>query len=296
MRRASPYSLLVSTVALLSVLFGGGVPGIARMWPDLSGDQERPRPLPDPQTHALMDQISGAFETAATKVSAFAIPINMARSVMDQLLTKGRVIRGYLGLTAQDIDDSLVKPLKLMDSKGALVSEVVPDSPADHARIKAGDVIIEFNGKKVEDSSDIHNYAAGTAPGTEVKIVLLRDGQRVETTAVLLERPAEKGQKTPRPEEPKGPTSQKLGLSIQTLTPDIAQQLGYGNDSGVVGADVASGSLAEDAGLQRGDLIKEVDRLPVRTTQDFEGPSAASRAVTRPPCSSAAATRRSSGP
>jgi serine protease Do len=200
----------------------------------------------------------------------FAIPVNMARSVMNELLTKGRVIRGYLGLTAQDIDDSLVKPLKLRDSNGALVSEVVPGGPADRAHIKTGDVIIEFNGKGVRDSSDIHNYAAGTAPGTEVKIILLRDGQRVEATAVLNERPAEKSAKVPRPEEPRGPTSQKLGLSIQTLTPDIAQQLGYDGDRGVVVADVTSGSPADDAGLQRGDLIKEVDRIPVRTTQDFE--------------------------
>ncbi|HVP89978.1 MAG TPA: Do family serine endopeptidase [Terriglobales bacterium] len=200
----------------------------------------------------------------------FAIPINMARSVMKELLAKGRVIRGYLGLTAQDIDDSLVKPLKLKDASGALVSEVVPGSPADRAGIKTGDAIVEFNGKKVESSSDIHNDAASTAPGTKVGIVLLRNGETIKTSAVLLERPAEKGQKSPRSEEPKGPTSQKLGLSVQTLTPDIAQQLGYGNDKGVIVADVASGSPADDAGLQRGDLIKEVNRIPVRSTQDFE--------------------------
>ncbi len=200
----------------------------------------------------------------------FAIPINMAKNVMAELLAHGRVIRGFLGLTAQDIDDSLVKPLKLKDATGALVSSVVPDSPADRAQIKAGDVIVEFDGKKVTDSTDIHNFAAQTAPGKTVRIVLLRDGQRVEVSATLRERPAEKAAQTPQAEAPKGPTSQKLGLSLQTLTPDIAQQLGYGNDKGVIVADVASGSAADDAGLQRGDLIKEVDRVPVRTVQDFE--------------------------
>jgi len=200
----------------------------------------------------------------------FAIPINMAKSVMDQLLTKGRVIRGYLGLSAQNIDDSLVKPLKLKDTKGALISEVTPDSPADHAEIKPGDVIVEFDGKKVESSSDIHTMAAQTAPGTRVTIGLLRNGEKIEVTATMGERPGEKKVKAAQPEETKGPTSQKLGLGIQTLTPDIAQQLGYGNDKGVVVTEVTPGSPADDAELQRGDLIKEVNRVPVRTAQDFE--------------------------
>jgi serine protease Do len=201
----------------------------------------------------------------------FAIPINMAKSVMAELLTKGRVIRGYLGLTAQDIDDSLVKPLKLKDTLGALVGDVTPGSPADHAGIKPGDVIIEFDGKKVESSSDIHNMAAQKAPGTKVKIGLFRNGEKTEVTATMGERPAENaGGKAARPGGAEAPASQKLGLSIQTLTPDIAKQLGYGNDKGVVVTDVAPGGPADDAGLQRGDLIKEINRVPVRTTQDFE--------------------------
>ncbi len=201
----------------------------------------------------------------------FAIPINMAKGVMNELLTRGRVIRGYLGLSAQDIDDSLVAPLKLKDTKGALISEVTPDSPAERAGIKPGDVIVAFDGKDVGSSTDIHNMAAQTAPGTRVKIGLVRNGARIDVTATLSERPAEKADnKAVRPDKAAGPASQKLGLSIQTLTPDIAQQLGYGNDKGAVVANVAGGSPADDAGLQRGDLIKEVNRVPVRTAQDFE--------------------------
>jgi serine protease Do len=201
----------------------------------------------------------------------FAIPINMARAIMAELLSKGRVIRGYLGLTAQDIDDSLVKPLKLKDAKGALVSDVTPASPADRAKIKPGDVIVAFDGKEVETSSDIHNWAAKTAPGTSVKIVLLRNGERLEVDAIMGERPSEKSEAKPaRPGEPKGPAAEKLGLSVQTLTPDIARQLGYGNDKGVVITDVVPGGPADDAALQRGDLIKEVNRSPIGTAQDFE--------------------------
>ena len=201
----------------------------------------------------------------------FAIPINMAKSIMADLLSKGRVIRGFLGVTAQDIDESLVKPLGLKDTKGALVSDVSPASPAGGAKIKPGDVIVEFDGKPVESSTDVHNLAAATAPGTRVKIGLLRGGERVDVYATLGERPAAKSPATPAPSEgPKGPTAQKLGISIQTLTPDIARQLGYGSDKGVVITDVVPGGPGDDAALQRGDLIKEVNRVAVATTRDFE--------------------------
>ena len=139
----------------------------------------------------------------------FAIPINMAKSIMAELLSKGRVIRGFLGLTAQDIDESLVKPLGLKDAEGALVSDVSRTSPADLARIRPGDVIVEFDGKTVESSTDIHNWAAATAPGTRVKIGLLRDGERVDVYATLGERPAAEGAGRARPfgraEGPDGP-------------------------------------------------------------------------------------------
>jgi len=202
----------------------------------------------------------------------FAIPINMAKSIMAQLLAKGRVIRGYLGLTAQDIDPSLVGPLKLQDAKGALVGQVNPGSPADQAKIRPGDVIIEFDGKPVDSSLDLHNIAAETAPGSRVKIVLLRDGERLEVFAALGERPEEKAQaRRGRPGEGKGPVAEKLGLTVQNLTSDIARELGYGNDRGVVIMDVAPGSAGDDADLRTGDLIKEVNRVAIGTAQQFEG-------------------------
>ncbi|HSA95919.1 MAG TPA: DegQ family serine endoprotease [Acidobacteriota bacterium] len=201
----------------------------------------------------------------------FAIPINMAKSVMAELLTKGRVVRGYLGVTVQDIDDSLVKPLKLKDANGALVSDVTPRGPADAAGIKPGDVIVDFGGKAVETSTDIHNLAAKAAPGTNIKIGLIRDGQRLDLTARMGERPPDKTEASPsQRNEPGASTAQKLGLSLQDLTPDIARQLGYGSDKGAIVADIAPGSPADDAGLQRGDLIKEVNRVRVTSARDFE--------------------------
>ena len=202
----------------------------------------------------------------------FAIPINMAKSIMAQLISKGRIIRGYLGLTAQDIDPSLVGPLKLKDAKGALVSEVSPDSPADRAKIRPGDVVVEFDGKPVESSLDLHNLAAQTAPGTRVQIVLLRNGERLEITAELIERPQEKSQvKTGQPGEGKGPTAERLGLTVQTLTSDVARQLGLSTgDRGAVVTAVVPGGAGDDADLKPGDLIVEANRTRITTAQEFE--------------------------
>jgi serine protease Do len=201
----------------------------------------------------------------------FAIPINMARNIMDQLIAHGRVIRGFLGVTAQDIDPSLVGPLKLKNDNGALVSEVNPDTPAARADIKPGDVIVEFDGKAVDSSQDLSSLAAQTAPGTRVKIALLRDGVRLDVTATLAERPEGTTQAKPvKPGERRGPTSEKLGLTVQTLTSDIAQQLGYSGEKGVLITEVTPGSAGDDADLKAGDLIKEVNRVGVTTAQQFE--------------------------
>jgi serine protease Do len=200
----------------------------------------------------------------------FAIPINLARSIMDQLIAHGRVIRGFLGVSAQDIDPSLVGPLKLKDDNGALVSEVNPETPAARAGLKPGDVIIEFNGKPVNSSRDLSSLAAETAPGTRVKIVLFRDGEKLDLTATMAERPEATTQARPvKPGEGRGPTAEKLGLTVQTLTPDIAKQLGYSGEKGVLITDVTPGSAGDEADLKTGDLIKEVDRVRVTSAEEF---------------------------
>ena len=199
----------------------------------------------------------------------FAIPINMARRVMDELISKGKITRGYLGVTLQDIDDNLAKALKLKSTEGSLVTEVIPNGPAAKAGIKRGDIIVEFNSQKVANRTQLRNLAAQAKPRSEVKIGLLRDGKKMEVFAVLTERPIEHAEETPQKEQPEEQTSKKLGLSIQNLTPDIAQQLGYQNEHGVVVVNVASGSPADDTGFQQGDLIKEVNKVAIRTVQDF---------------------------
>ncbi|MDZ7261779.1 MAG: DegQ family serine endoprotease [candidate division KSB1 bacterium] len=200
----------------------------------------------------------------------FAIPINMARRVMDALISKGKVTRGYMGLLLQDIDENLAKALKLKSTEGSLVGDVTPGGPADKAGIKRGDVIIKLDGNKIENSTQLRNIVAQTSPRTPVKVTLIRNGKEMELTVVLDERPQELRGTTPQERQPEEQSYEKLGLSVQTLTPDIANQLGYQNEQGVVVTDVAGGSPAEDAGLQQGDLIKEVNRVKVRTVPDFK--------------------------
>ena len=200
----------------------------------------------------------------------FAIPINMARTVMDQLIKNGKITRGYLALLPQDLDDSLAAALKLKSKEGTLVGDVTPGGPADKAGIERGDVITEFDGHKVKNSIDLRNQVAQTAPGTKVKVTLVRDGKEKEVRVTLGERPRGRGGQPEQQQQPEVPTSSKLGLSVQDLTPGIAQQLGYQNDRGVVVSNVASGSPADDAGLQAGDLIEEVDHTTVNTVREFD--------------------------
>ncbi|MFQ5722293.1 MAG: PDZ domain-containing protein, partial [Candidatus Aminicenantales bacterium] len=188
----------------------------------------------------------------------------------EQLIAKGEIERGYMGLYLQDIDEDLAKALKLKKAEGVLVADVVADGPAAKAGIKRGDIIIEINGQKVENGTQLKNVIAMTPPHTRVEIGLLRNGHRMKVEVTLGERPGERGRQQAEEKQQQEKVSRKLGLIIQTLTPDIAQQLGYDNDRGVIVAAVEPGSPADDAGLQRGDLIKEVNRVRVESVSDFE--------------------------
>jgi serine protease Do len=188
---------------------------------------------------------------------------------MEQLLDKGKVTRGYLAVLLQDIDENLAKALKLSSTQGALVADVISGGPGDKAGIKRGDIIIEMNGKKIENTIQSRNMVAQMKPGTSVKFTLLRDGKKIQVTAVLEERPKDVKGQIQQESESEEQTSQKLGMVIQTLTPEIAQQLGYQNEKGVVITDVTLGSSADDAGLKQGDLIQEVNRVKIESVQDF---------------------------
>jgi serine protease Do len=199
----------------------------------------------------------------------FAIPINMAKSVMVKLISGGKILRGYLGLLPQDIDDDLAKALKLKTTKGCLVGDVTADGPADKGGIQRGDVILKIDGQSIENSTQLRTIVAQKKPGTTVTISLIRDRAEKDVKVKLGEHPVEREGQPVQSPEPKEQTYQKLGLSVQDLTPDIANQLGYKNEQGVLITGVSGGSSAEEAGLQQGDLIKEVDRIKVTSVKSF---------------------------
>ncbi|MEO6655168.1 MAG: DegQ family serine endoprotease [Pyrinomonadaceae bacterium] len=207
---------------------------------------------------------------------AFSIPSNMAKSVMEQLLKDGKVRRGMLGINIQNITDDTAKALELKEKSGILVSNVKSGSAADKAGVKRGDIITAINGEKVEDSNVLRNKVAGTLPGTDIKITVVRDSKELDLTATLDEFKVSDG-KNPETgkdgdENGAGPQNQsgKLGLSLEPVTPQTAKQLGLDSDEGLVVIDVDQNGPASEAGISRGDVILEINRKAVNSVAEVK--------------------------
>ena len=187
----------------------------------------------------------------------FAIPSNMAKNVMDQLIESGTVRRAKLGVTVQGISADMASSLGLASSQGALVSNVDDGSPAARAGLRQGDVITQFNGKPVVDSDQLRNEVSSTAPGTAVTLQYTRDG-RSETAKATLGELSTKHE--PAASSSDRRSGGKFGMSVQPLTPDVADHLGLaGSTQGVLVADLDPAGVAADSGLQEGDVIVKVD-------------------------------------
>ncbi|HVN96929.1 MAG TPA: DegQ family serine endoprotease [Syntrophorhabdaceae bacterium] len=194
----------------------------------------------------------------------FAIPINVAKELLPQLKSKGKVARGWLGVVIQKVTPEIAKNFNLKESEGALVSDVMEKSPAEVAGIKRGDVIISFNGKRVKDSEMLPRLVGATEIGKKSTVGIIRDGKQMEIAIIVGELPEEELKASRKPEVEKD-----FGLIVQDITPDIAKHLNLKDRKGVIVTDVTPGSPAADADIRSGDIIKEIARKPIRSIADF---------------------------
>ena len=202
----------------------------------------------------------------------FAIPSNMARNVLDQIVKHGKVSRGQLGVVVQPVTEDIASSLNLNNARGVIVSQVQPGSAAERAGLKRGDVILALNGNVVSDPNSFRNEIAGTPPGRTVTLRIWREGSEQELRPTLgeftlEERPSRSTEEgSPEPGERDG----RLGLAVQSLTPALARQLGISADTqGLVVVEVDPFGPAADAGIQRGDVIEQVNQQSVQSVTDL---------------------------
>jgi serine protease Do len=198
----------------------------------------------------------------------FAVPVNLARNVMDQILKNGKVTRAYLGIIPQDVTPAMAKAFGEKEVRGALVGDVSPDSPAQRSGLQKGDIILELNGKPVESANQLRMNISMMSPDAAVTLKVFRSGAEREVAVKLAELPT---QEASVQNDGKGAKSSLSGISVEDLDAQTAHQIGVpANTAGVVVTDISPSSPAVDSGLERGDVIQEVNRQPVKNTSDFE--------------------------
>ncbi|MCX8022002.1 MAG: DegQ family serine endoprotease [Syntrophorhabdaceae bacterium] len=195
----------------------------------------------------------------------FAIPINVAKEMLTQLKTKGKVVRGWLGVVIQRVTPEIAKGFGLKESEGALVSDVMEKSPAEKAGIKRGDVIVSFNGKRIKEMDTLPRLVGSTEVGKKVKVGIIREGKEIEVEVIVGEL-EEETQVIAR----KAETEKDYGLSVQNITPEIARHLNLKDTKGVIVTDVLPDSPAQYGDIRSGDIIKEINRKQIRNISDFK--------------------------
>jgi serine protease Do len=209
--------------------------------------------------------------TGASIGLGFAIPSNMARNVMDQLVSTGKVQRGMLGVGIQPVTSDLASSLGLNEVRGVLVNSVSPNGPASKAGLKPGDVIIKLNGNDINDPNVLQDQITGTKPGTEVTLTIIRNGLQQDIHATIAELTPQAARAAAERGGQQGQGGTKLGISVAPLDPDTARQLNLPPSTpGLVVESVDPTGPAAAAGLQTGDVIQEVNRRQVRSVDDLE--------------------------
>jgi len=197
----------------------------------------------------------------------FAVPIDMAKTILPQLRMSGHVTRGWLGVMIQEISPELAENLGLKEQKGAVVTKVLEGGPADQAGLQSADVIVEFDGHPIDELSELPRIVAATPVDKKVDVVVLRNGERkkLETVVGALEEPQETELASVAKDE--GPAA--YGLRVQDLTPELAQRLGVDEEHGAVVTAIEPGSAADEAGLRSRDIILEVDRHEIKDVSEL---------------------------
>ncbi|HEY6011718.1 MAG TPA: DegQ family serine endoprotease [Nitrospirota bacterium] len=205
----------------------------------------------------------------------FAVPSSMAKQVMDSLLKYKKVVRGWLGVSIQEVTSDLAEEFGVKDLKGALVSGVMKESPADKAGIKQGDVILQYNGKVVEDTGHLRNMVSQTQIGTSVNVKLFRDKKEIEVKVVIAELPKKIAESSaPGEESEEGSNEESAALSglvVRELSPDLARRFGFDeNEKGVVVLKVDQGSRVFEAGVRPGDIILQINQKNITSLDDYK--------------------------
>jgi serine protease Do len=196
----------------------------------------------------------------------FAIPANMAKNVMTQLIDNGKVQRGMLGVTIQPVTSDIARSLGLEHARGALVNNVEAGSPAEKSGVRRGDVITAINGETIKDGNSLRNEVSQLLPGSSVKLTIVRDGKEQQVTATLAERKVA-AERSGQRDEGGAADATGFGMQVEPLTREQAGELGVKTTTGVVVSDVQPSGRAADAGLRPGDVIVEVDRKPVDSVE-----------------------------
>ncbi len=197
----------------------------------------------------------------------FATPINLAKQISDQLISKGKIVRGYLGVYPQEITQDLKDAMSLKSTEGVLIGEVVDNTPASRAGLKAGDVVVKFDGKKVTSVQQFREMVAEASPGKEVDIDVLRDNNPMTMTATLKELPDEVATTPEATQQETELVKSWLGITVRNMTADEKKNLNL--EQGVLVSQIDVGSIADHSGIAEGDVILKIDKYEIVTISDF---------------------------